>query len=56
MVLALSERSCFTTDAQRAEVEAYVAATAKRTEREASATWVSGVFSGYYAVEPLHGC
>lgn len=45
-----------TTDAQRAEVEAYVAATAKRTERERiSDRKVSGVFSGSYAVNPFTG-
>lgn len=45
-----------TTDAQRAEVEAYVAATAKRTERERiSDRKVSGVFSGAYAVNPFTG-
>ena len=45
-----------TTDAQRAEVDAYVAATAKRTERERiSDRKVSGVFSGAYAVNPFTG-
>ena len=45
-----------TTEAQRAEVEAYVAATAKRTERERiSDRKVSGVFSGAYAVNPFTG-
>ena len=45
-----------TIDAQRAEVDAYVAATAKRTERERiSDRKVSGVFSGAYAVNPFTG-
>ena len=43
-----------TTDAQRAEVEAYLEATKKRTERERIADRkVSGVFSGSYAVNPF---
>lgn len=45
-----------TTDAQRAEVEAYVEATKKRTERERMADRrVSGVFSGSYAINPFTG-
>lgn len=45
-----------TTDAQRAEVEAYVEATKKRTERERIADRkVSGVFSGSYALNPFTG-
>ena len=43
-----------TTDEQRAEVEAYIAETKKRTERERiSDRRVSGVFSGSYAINPL---
>lgn len=43
-----------TTDGQRAEVEAYIEATKKRTERERiSDRRVSGVFSGSYAINPL---
>ncbi len=46
-----------TTDAQRAEVEAYLEATKKRTERERIADRrVTGVFSGSYAINPLTGC
>ena len=42
-----------TTDKQRAEVEAYIAETKKRTERERiSDRRVSGVFSGSYAINP----
>ena len=45
-----------TTEAQRAEVEAYLEATKKRTERERIADRrVSGVFSGSYAVNPFTG-
>lgn len=45
-----------TTDAQRVEVEAYLEATKKRTERERIADRkVSGVFSGSYAVNPFTG-
>ncbi|MGM9704766.1 MAG: class I tRNA ligase family protein, partial [Prevotella sp.] len=45
-----------TTDGQRAEVEAYVERTKKRTERERIADRsVSGVFSGSYAVNPFTG-
>ena len=43
-----------TTHEQRAEVEAYIAETKKRTERERiSDRRVSGVFSGSYAINPL---
>jgi leucine--tRNA ligase len=43
-----------TTDEQRAEVEAYITETKKRTERERiSDRRVSGVFSGSYAINPL---
>ena len=46
-----------TTEEQRAEVEAYIAATAKRSERDrmADTKTVSGVFTGAYAVHPLTG-
>ena len=45
-----------TTEAQKAEVEAYLDATKKRTERERiSDRSVSGVFSGSYAVNPFTG-
>ncbi len=45
-----------TTDTQRAEVEAYLEATKKRTERERIADRrVTGVFSGSYAVNPMTG-
>ena len=45
-----------TTDAQRAEVEAYIEATKKRTERERIADRrVTGVFSGSYAINPFTG-
>lgn len=45
-----------TTDAQRAEVEAYIEATKKRTERERIADRrVTGVFTGSYAVNPFTG-
>ncbi|EPD27654.1 leucyl-tRNA synthetase [Capnocytophaga granulosa] len=44
-----------TTEEQRAEVEAYIAATAKRSERDrmADTKTVSGAFTGAYAVHPL---
>ncbi len=43
-----------TTDAQRAEVEEYLQATKRRTERERIADRrVSGVFSGSYAINPI---
>ncbi len=45
-----------TTDDHREEVEAYIAATKKRTERERIADRsVSGVFTGAYAVNPFTG-
>ena len=45
-----------TTEAQKAEVEAYLEATKKRTERERIADRrVSGVFTGSYAVNPFTG-
>ncbi|WP_314762859.1 leucine--tRNA ligase [Capnocytophaga sputigena] len=46
-----------TTEEQRAEVEDYIAATAKRSERDrmADTKTVSGAFTGAYAVHPLTG-
>lgn len=45
-----------TTPAQKAEVDAYLERTRKRTERERIADRsVSGIFSGSYAVNPLTG-
>ena len=46
-----------TTEEQRAEVEAYITATAKRSERDRMADTknVSGAFTGAYAVHPLTG-
>jgi len=45
-----------TTPAQKKEVDAYVAAVKKRTERERIADRrVTGVFSGSYAINPLTG-
>ena len=46
-----------TTEEQRAEVEAYIAATAKRSERDrmADTKTVSGAFTGAYAMHPLTG-
>lgn len=46
-----------TTDAQRAEVEAYIAKTAKKSEldRMADAKTVSGAFTGSYAKHPITG-
>ena len=46
-----------TTEEQRAEIEAYIAATAKRSERDrmADTKTVSGAFTGAYAVHPLTG-
>ena len=46
-----------TTEEQRAEVEAYMAATAKRSERDrmADTKTVSGAFTGAYALHPLIG-
>lgn len=56
MVLAPESElvSMLTTDAQKAEVEAYLEATKKKTERERiSDRRVTGVFSGSYAINPL---
>ena len=58
MVLAPESElvSQLTTEAQKAEVEAYLERTAKRTERERiSDRSVSGVFSGSYAINPFTG-
>ena len=46
-----------TTEEQRAEVESYIAATAKRSERDrmADTKTVSGAFTGAYALHPLTG-
>lgn len=45
-----------TTSAQRSEVEAYVEATKRKTERDRIADRkVSGVFSGSYAIHPITG-
>ena len=46
-----------TAEEQRAEVEAYIANTAKRSERDrmADTKTVSGAFTGAYAVHPLTG-
>lgn len=58
MVLAPESElvSPLTTDAQKAEVEAYLDRTKKRTERERIADrQVSGVFSGSYAINPFTG-
>ena len=46
-----------TTEEQRAEVEAYIVNTAKRSERDrmADTKTVSGAFTGAYAVHPLTG-
>ncbi len=45
-----------TTPEQKAEVDAYLAATKRRTERERIADKkISGVFSGAYAINPLNG-
>ena len=46
-----------TTEEQRADVEAYIANTAKRSERDrmADTKTVSGAFTGAYAVHPLTG-
>ena len=46
----------FTTESQKTEVEAYLDATKKRTERERIADRrVTGVFSGSYAINPFTG-
>ena len=58
MVLAPESEyvSKITTREQRAEVNAYLEATAKRTERERiSDRHVSGVFTGSYAINPVTG-
>ena len=58
MVLAPESElvSVLTTEGQRSEVEAYLEATNKRTERERiSDRRLSGVFSGSYAINPLTG-
>ena len=49
--------SLITTEGQRAEVEAYITATAKRSERDrmADTKTVSGAFTGAYALHPLTG-
>lgn len=48
--------SLLTKPNQQAEVDAYLQATKKRTERERQAEKkVSGVFSGSYAINPLNG-
>ena len=49
--------SKITTEAQKAEVEAYIEATAKRSERErmADVKTISGVFTGAYAEHPFSG-
>ncbi len=49
--------SKITTDAQKDEVEAYVEASAKRSERErmADVKTISGVFTGAYAEHPFTG-
>lgn len=46
-----------TTDAQKAEVEDYVEATAKRSERDrmADVKTISGAFTGAYAIHPFSG-
>ncbi|PKV65710.1 leucyl-tRNA synthetase [Polaribacter sp. Hel1_33_96] len=49
--------SKITTDAQKAEVEAYIKATAKRSERDrmADVKTISGAFTGAYAIHPFSG-
>ncbi len=49
--------SKITTAAQKAEVEAYIAATAKRSERDrmADVKTISGAFTGAYAIHPFSG-
>ncbi|WP_435413828.1 leucine--tRNA ligase [Polaribacter aestuariivivens] len=49
--------SKITTPAQKAEVEAYIAATAKRSERDrmADVKTISGAFTGAYAIHPFSG-
>ena len=49
--------SKITTDSQKAEVEAYMEATAKRSERDrmADTKTISGAFTGAYAIHPFSG-
>ena len=49
--------SKITTDAQKADVEAYITATAKRSERDrmADVKTISGAFTGAYAIHPFSG-
>lgn len=48
--------SQLTSEEQKAEVDAYLAATKKRTERERLADKkISGVFTGSYAINPMNG-
>ena len=49
--------SKITTDAQKAAVEAYIKATAKRSERDrmADVKTISGAFTGAYAIHPFSG-
>jgi len=49
--------SKITTDAQKAEVERYIKATAKRSERDrmADVKTISGVFTGAFAIHPFSG-
>ena len=49
--------SKITTEAQKAEVEAYVKITAKRSERDrmADVKTISGAFTGAYAIHPFSG-
>jgi leucyl-tRNA synthetase len=49
--------SKITTEAQKAEVEAYIEATAKRSERDrmADVKTISGAFTGAYAIHPFSG-
>ena len=46
-----------TTDAQRAEVQAYIEATSRKTERDRQADVknITGVFTGAYAIHPFTG-
>ncbi len=49
--------SKITTDAQKADVERYITATAKRSERDrmADVKTISGAFTGAYAIHPFSG-
>ncbi|MFY0602510.1 MAG: leucine--tRNA ligase [Flavobacteriaceae bacterium] len=49
--------SQITTEAQKAEVETYIQATAKRSERDrmADVKTISGAFTGAYAIHPFSG-